>query len=203
MTTSPVAGHERIGIVACGALAREMQAVVAASGLEHIVVRYLPAKLHNAPARIPGEVEAVLAELAEDCDRLFVGYGDCGTAGELDKVLNRYEATRLGGAHCYAFFAGLDRFDELHDAEPGTFYLTDYLVRQFDRLVIRPLGLDRHPELRDDYFGNYTRLIYLAQSRDEKLDQKAQEAAARLGLRYERIETGFGDLAHFLPGEAA
>lgn len=194
---------EKIGIVACGAIARELRAVVAASGLTHLDVRYLPAKLHNSPREIPGAVATVLEELQAGCDRLYVGYADCGTAGELDKVLDKYGASRLPGAHCYAFFAGLDRFDRLHDAEPGTFYLTDYLARQFETLVFKPLGLDRYPELRDDYFGNYTRLIYLAQSDDADLELKARDAADRLGLRFERVDTGLGDLSHFLEREVA
>lgn len=194
---------EKIGIVACGAIARELRAVVAASGLTHLDVRYLPAKLHNSPREIPGAVATVLEELQAGYDRLYVGYADCGTAGELDKVLDKYGASRLPGAHCYAFFAGLDRFDRLHDAEPGTFYLTDYLARQFETLVFKPLGLDRHPELRDDYFGNYTRLIYLAQTDDADLELKARDAADRLGLRFERVDTGLGDLSHFLEREVA
>lgn len=194
---------QTIGIVACGAIARELRAVVDASGLDHIKVRYLPAKLHNRPSEIPAAVREVLTELQNDCDVLYVGYADCGTAGKLDEVLDDFGATRLEGAHCYAFFAGLDRFEDLHDAEPGTFYLTDYLARQFETLVFKPLGLDRHPELRDDYFGNYTRLLYLAQSDDPALDEKAKDAAQRLGLRYERINTGLGDMTHFLQREIA
>lgn len=201
MTALPA--PENIGIVACGAIARELQQVVAASGLDHIEVRYLPAKLHNTPSKIPGAVRTALSELAPKCDRLMVGYGDCGTGGQLDKVLEDFDATRLNGSHCYQFFAGFQRFDELHDAEPGTFYLTDYLARQFETLVYKPLGLDRHPELRDTYFGNYTRLLYLAQSDDPALDARARDAAERLGLRFERIETGFGDLGTFLKDKAA
>lgn len=201
MTALPAA--EKIGIVACGAIARELQEVVSASGLDHIEVRYLPAKLHNTPSEIPGAVRTALTDLAPNCDRLLVGYGDCGTGGQLDKVLEDFSATRLSGSHCYQFFAGFQRFDDLHDAEPGTFYLTDYLARQFDTLVFKPLGLDRHPELRDAYFGNYTRLLYLAQSRDSALEARARDAAKRLGLRFETIDTGFGDLGTFLKEQAA
>ncbi len=157
-------------------------------------MRYLPAKLHNTPREIPGALSAALAKLAPECEQLFVAYGDCGTAGKLDAVLEDFGATRLQGAHCYAFYAGLAQFESLHEAEPGTFYLTDYLARQFDTLVYRPLGLDRHPELLESYFSNYTRLIYLAQSDDAELEQKARNAANRLGLRFERINTGFGQL---------
>lgn len=181
-----------VGIVACGALARELRASLAALPMIDADVRYLPAGLHNTPRDIPAAVEGALADLGAECAHLFVAYGDCGTAGALDKVIDRFGAKRLPGSHCYSFFLGETLFDAQHYAEPGTFYLTDYLARQFDTLVFKPLGLDRHPELRDDYFGNYTRLVYLAQSDDVKLDQKAREAAARLGLRFERIETGLG-----------
>ncbi len=183
-----------LGIVACGALAREIGMIVKSNGLEHIKVRYLPAKLHNTPREIPEAVGAALTELAPVCEQLFVAYGDCGTSGKLDAALEQFGATRLDGAHCYAFYAGLQQFEVLHNAEPGTFYLTDYLARQFDTLVYKPLGLDRHPELLESYFGNYTRLVYLAQSDDAGLEAKARDAAKRLGLRFERIKTGFGEL---------
>ena len=194
---------ERIGLVACGALAREVLAVIDANHFSHIETRFLPAGLHNTPGEIPGAVDAALAELGTTCDRLLVGYGDCGTAGRLDKVLARHHAERISGAHCYAFYAGLGKFDTLQNAEPGTFYLTDYLARQFETLVWKPLGLDRHPELREDYFGNYSRLIYLSQSADEKLEARARDAADRLGLRFERIDTGFGGIETFIGEHAA
>lgn len=183
-----------LGIVACGALAREIEQIVRANNLGHIKVKYLPAKLHNTPQQIPAAVDEVLSELSQTCDQLLVGYGDCGTAGKLDVVLEKYGATRLNGSHCYEFFAGGPRFEHLHDAQPGTFYLTDYLTRQFDTLVYKPLGLDRHPQLRDEYFSNYTRLLYLAQTNDEALDNKAREAADKLGLKFERVDTGYGEL---------
>jgi len=183
---------QRLGIVACGALAREIELIIKTNALNHLEVRYLPAKLHNTPADIPAAVAKELEKLAPTCDQLLVAYGDCGTAGKLDQVLEQFGATRLKGAHCYAFFAGLEAFDALHEAEPGTFYLTDYLARQFDTLVFKPLGLERHPELLESYFANYTRLLYLAQSNDKRLDAKARDAAKRLGLRFERRNTGFG-----------
>lgn len=185
---------EKLGIVACGALAREIEQIVKVNNLQHVLVKYLPAKLHNTPRDIPQAVDTALTEIASQCATLLVGYGDCGTAGKLDKVLEKHNATRLKGSHCYEFFAGSSTFEGLHDAEPGTFYLTDYLTRQFDTLVYKPLGLDRHPQLRDEYFSNYTRLIYLAQTQDPALDQKAKDAAKRLGLRYERLQTGYGSL---------
>ncbi len=184
----------RLGIVACGALAREIEQIIKANKLGYVLVKYLPANLHNSPQDIPNAVDNTLSAISTQCTSLLVGYGDCGTAGELDKVLKKHGATRLKGSHCYEFFAQSTVFEKLHDAEPGTFYLTDYLTRQFDTLVYKPLGLDRHPQLRDEYFSNYTRLLYLAQTQDPALDQKAPDAARRLGLRYERLQTGYGAL---------
>ena len=157
----------------------------------------LPASLHNRPERIPGAVAARIRRArADGYDRIFVAYADCGTGGRLDAVLDAEGIARLEGAHCYEVYAGRAAFAALHDAEPGTFYLTDYLVRNFDRLVVRGLGLDRHPELLPVYFGNYRRLVYLAQSDDAVLDELAAAAAERLGnLDYERRSAGLGELA--------
>lgn len=199
---SPGGRPVAVGIVACGALARELRALTGQPAMAHIALKFLPAGLHNTPGKIPGAVDAALTALGERRRRLFVGYADCGTAGALDKVLEKHGARRLPGAHCYAFYAGLERFDALQEAEPGTFYLTDYLARQFDTLVFEPLGLDRHPELREAYFGNYRRLVHLAQVPNAELDARARAAADRLGLAYERIETGFGALEAFV-AEAA
>ena len=188
--------RSRVLVVACGALARELEAVVAANGLTHLEVAYLSADLHSTPARIPAAVEERLVAAADRYDEVFVGYGDCGTGGQLDAVLDRHGARRLPGAHCYEFLAGGGAFAALHDAEPTTFYLTDFLLRQFDRLVWRGLGLDRWPQLRDDYFGNYTRLLYLSQfPPTEQRLAGAQHAADRLGLRLEHRHVGTGDLA--------
>lgn len=179
-------------VLACGALARELKAVVDANQLTGLRMEYLPAGLHNTPQLIPAAVEDRLAAVGARYDQVFVGYGDCGTGGRLDDVLERYGAQRLPGAHCYEFFAGPETFARLHDAEPGTFYLTDFLLRQFDRLVWRGLGLDRWPHLRDDYFGNYTRLCYLSQFPTPRLLAEAQDAADRLGLRLEHVPVGTG-----------
>lgn len=192
----------KTGLVACGALAREILTIQKQLGTDVFETRFLPASLHNRPSEIPAAVDGVLNELSESCDRLLVGYGDCGTAGKLDVVIEKHNASRIDGAHCYAFFLGLEQFDSLQESEPGTFYLTDYLVRQFDTLVFRPLGLDRHPELLEAYFGNYTRLVYLAQTEDLKLVDKAKEAADRLGLRFEHQNTQFGLLDDFIKGAA-
>ena len=190
-----MAGPSRILVLACGAVAREVLAVIRLNAWQHVDVRCLPARLHLVPAEIPEAVEAKLVELAPDYERVFVSYADCGTADALDSVLARYGAERLAGAHCYGFFAGNDAWDAMQEEEPGTFYLTDFLARHFDALVLRALGLDRHPDLIADVFGNYRRLVYLAQTDDPELAGRARAAAGTLGLTYERRSTGYGELA--------
>ena len=189
-------------LIACGALARETLAAIQASGLGGLEITCLPAKLHNRPALIPEAVRAKIRERRAHVDRILVLYGDCGTGGELDRVLAEEGVARIGGPHCYAFYAGEAVFAALAEAEPGTFYLTDFLVRQFDTLVIEGLGIDRHPELLPLYFGNYRRLLYLAQTEDAALDARARAAADRLGLAFERRFTGLGGLAGFISAAA-
>jgi hypothetical protein len=181
-------------VLACGALAREVLAVIRLNGWTNVTVRCLPAKLHSRPERIAPAVDAKLTELRDRYERVFVAYADCGTGGELDAVLDRHGVERLPGAHCYGFLTGNAEWEELHDAEPATFYLTDFLARHFDAIVVRGLGLDRHPELLPQYFGNYRRLLYLAQTEDDDLRARARAAARRLGLAYEERRTGYGDL---------
>ena len=185
-------------LIACGALAREILALIEAHGWTEMAVTCLPAHYHNTPDKIPEAVRAKLRENRGRYDRVFVLYGDCGTGGRLDRVLAEEGVTRIPGPHCYEFYAGAADFAALAEAEPGTFFLTDYLVRHFDRLIIEGLGLDRHPELRDDYFGNYRRLVYLAQTEDAALRRRAEAAAARLGLDFDYRWTGYGELAGFL-----
>lgn len=185
-------------LIACGALAKEILALIAANGWEHMSVTCLPAIWHNTPAKIPEGVRAKIRENRGRYDRILVLYGDCGTGGLLDAVLAEEGAERIAGPHCYEFFATPDAFAALAEAELGTFYLTDYLARHFDRLIYQGFGLDRHPELRDMMFGNYRRLVYLAQTEDEGLKARARAAADRLGLAYEYRLTGYGDLATFL-----
>ena len=183
-------------VIGCGALARELVELTRRAGLPAIDLTCLPASLHNRPERIPGAVAARIRRARRDgYDRIFVAYADCGTGGLLDRVLEEEGVARLEGAHCYEVYAGRAAFAGLHDREPGTFYLTDYLVRNFDRLVVRGLGLDRHPELLPVYFGNYRRLVYLAQSDDPELANRAVAAAERLGLLFERRLVGLGELA--------
>jgi hypothetical protein len=186
------AAPERLLVIACGALAREVLAVVRANRWEHVDVHCLPARLHVTPDRIPAAVDQALSETIGRYDRVFVGYADCGTAGALDRVLDRHGAERLPGAHCYAVYAGVDEWDAMHDEEPGTYYLTDFLVQHFDSLVVKPLGLDRHPELREDYFGNYHRVLYLSQVDDPAMLVAARACADRLGLPFEHRATGYG-----------
>ncbi len=194
----PEAGS--ILVLACGALARELLHIVKLNAFDNVKVECLPAILHNHPERIPGAVAERLDAAVGRFDHIFVGYADCGTGGMLDKVLDERGVERLPGAHCYEFFATAPVFNDLHEAEIGTLYLTDYLVKHFDRLMIRGLGLDHHPELRDAYFGNYTRLLYLAQTNDASLTEQAEQAAARLGLRFERRATQYGELETTLVG---
>jgi hypothetical protein len=187
-------------LLACGALAREIKEVQRLGGWEHVVLECLPAQLHNTPKKIPGAVRARLEEARDQYSKVFVGYADCGTGGQLDAVLDEYGAERIPGAHCYEFFAGSRPFAEFSEAELGTFYLTDFLVRHFESLVYRGLGLDRHPELLPMYFGNYKRLLYLAQTESEELQTLAREYAQRLGLEYHHHFTGLAPFEQALAG---
>jgi len=181
-------------VIGCGALARELAVVVRA--LPNVDVTCLRPDLHNRPERIvPAVREAIAAARPTYGDRIFVAYADCGTGGLLDQLLDGERVERLPGAHCYEFYAGARAFAAVADEEPGTFYLTDFLIRNFDRLVWRGLGLDRHPELLDAYFGNYRRVVYLGQTEDPALVVLAHSAAARLGLTFEHRHVGLGDLA--------
>ncbi len=185
---------DRVLVIACGALAREIIALKRRCGWSHLDLQCIDARLHNRPTLIPERVREKIRDNRGRYDRIFVAYGDCGTGGALDRVLDLEQVERLPGAHCYEFLAGGDRFEELAQSEPGTFYLTDFLARHFDRLVIGPLKLDTHPELRDAYFGNYTKLVYLSQSIDPKLARLARRAARRLELQFEQLHCGYGAL---------
>jgi hypothetical protein len=185
-------------LIACGALAREAKAVLSANRLGHVELTCLPASLHNRPERIPAAVRRRIAAARGRYARILVLYGDCGTGGELDRVLEDEGIERIAGPHCYSFFAGDETFTAMSDEEPGTFWLTDFLARQFDTLVVKGLGLDRHPELLPLYFGNYRRVVFLSQTEDPRLLGKARAAAERLGLAFEHRPTGLGGLAAFL-----
>ena len=181
-------------ILACGALARELLAVRNANQLDTLSVECLPASLHHTPALIPAAIRRRLETSVEVYDRVLVGYADCGTAGALDEVCEEFGATRLPGAHCFEFFAGVGVYEELQEQELGTFYLTDFLARHFDRFVLDALGINEHPELEALYFGNYKRMIYLSQVSSDDLLARAEAAAARLGLDFEHRPSGYGEL---------
>ena len=184
-------------IIACAALTADLRAVLSTDGLDSLIdVHYMPANLHNAPHRIVGELRP-LVEQAVALDRaVFVAYADCGTGGLLDLFLAEYPSiSRLPGAHCYEFFAGSALFTELHEAELGTFYLTDFLAKHFDALVWSGLGLDRAPQLLETYFARYTRLVFLSQTNDSQTRAAAEHAAQRLGLAFEHRHVGRSGLA--------
>jgi hypothetical protein len=185
-------------IIACGALAHEITALRRANDWDHLDVRCLPAELHNRPERIPAAVRALIQASRCHYRSIFVAYGDCGTGGLLDAVLREEGIERIPGAHCYEFFATGPVFAQLAETEPGTFYLTDFLLRHFDRLVLRGLGLDRHPELFPSYFGNYRKLVYLGQAPKPESLEQARAIAVRMGLEFEYTQTGYGDLARSL-----
>jgi hypothetical protein len=185
----------RLLVIACGALAREIGDVIEVNRLDWVEVECLPAILHNTPESIPAAVEERLDAAEGRYGSVFVAYADCGTGGMLDRVLEKRGVERLPGAHCYEFYATGPQFAALHEREPGTFYLTDFLTRHFDRLVWSGLGLDRWPDLRDVYFGNYRRLVYLSQLESEALIELARDAAERLDLEFEHRHVGYADLA--------
>ncbi|NVD38888.1 DUF1638 domain-containing protein [Ensifer sp. HO-A22] len=186
---------EKVHVIGCGAIAREILAICQANQLDHVDLACLPAIWHNTPDRItPGVREAIAKARQEGFKRIFVAYADCGTGGHLDRLCEEEGVERIPGPHCYSFFAGNDDFASRWDDDLTAFFLTDFLARQFEAFVVEPLGLKRHPELRDMYFGHYRKLVYLSQQEDETLQAKAKEAADYLGLEYEYRFTGYGDL---------
>ncbi len=196
----PAKGRGRVLLIACGALAREILALIGANGWDHLDLHCLPAILHNRPEKIAPAVEKAVRDRGAGYDSIFVVYADCGTGGELERTCERLGVEMLAGPHCYAFYEGVSDFaarDEI-----TAFYLTDFLARQFDAFVWKPLGLDRHPDLREMYFGNYEKLVYQAQTDDAALTDLARGHADRLGLAFERRFTGYGDLAPALERSA-
>jgi hypothetical protein len=181
-------------LIACGALAREILDLKAMNGWSHMDLTCLPAKLHLYPEKITGAVRDAVTKHRSSYDRIFVVYADCGTGGLLQTACDEMGVEMIAGPHCYSFFEGNDRFAAMSDDNLTTFYLTDFLVRQFDAFIMKPMGLDRHPELRDMYFGNYEKLVYQAQTDDPDLTEKARACAEILGLAFERRLTGYGDL---------
>lgn len=189
-------------LIACGALAREVTDLIRANGWDHLEVTCLPAHFHNTPQHIAPGVAAKIRTARGRYADILVLYGDCGTGGALDRLLEEEGVERIAGPHCYEFYMGAPDFAALAEVEPGCFFLTDYLARHFDRLIIKGLGLDRFPELLPDYFGNYTKVVYLSQVDDSALVAQAKVAAERLGLAFEHRRTGYGELGRFM-AEAA
>lgn len=187
-------GQQQILLIACGALAREILDLKKRNGWDHMALTCLPAILHIHPDRITQAVEDAVAKHRDDYDQIFVVYADCGTGGLLQKACEELGVEMIKGPHCYSFFEGNQTFADRGDDETTAFYLTDFLARQFDAFVWKPLGLDRHPELRDMYFGNYTKLVYQAQTDDPALTERARACAEKMGLAFERRLTGYGDL---------
>lgn len=186
---------QRLLVIACGMIAREVLAVKQQLDLEHLELTCLPAEFHYYPNRIAPAMDAAIVKArAEGFENIFVGYADCGTGGLLDAVCERHGVERIAGPHCFAFYQGLERYADIGDGDMTTFYMTDFLCRQFEAFFLKPLGLDRHPELAQDYFGNYEKLVYLAQVKDPALEQVAVDAARMLNLAYEKRVTGYGDL---------
>lgn len=180
-------------VIACGALAKEILELQRLNDWVFDLI-CIPAAIHNRPRDIPGAVEKKILEAKEKGQQVFVAFADCGTGGQLDTVLDKYNVERLPGAHCYEFYATSPIFLDMMAQEIGTFYLTDFLARHFDTLVVKGLGIDKHPALMSVYFGHYKRLVYLSQSQDEDLILRAKGAAQRLGLEFMQHYTGFGDL---------
>ena len=190
--------QDKVLVIACGAIARELVRIKKLNNWDHLVIQCLPPDLHNKPEQLPAAVRAKIEAQADLFKNTFVAYADCGTGGELDKVLDDYGIERIPGAHCYEFFTGSEQFNAIAEAEPGSFYLTDFLVRHFERLVVKGLGLDRLPQLIPIYFNNYKRMVYLAQSESEELQSMAQQHANLLGLDYEFCPCGDSPLTRVL-----
>ncbi|MBB6410590.1 DUF1638 domain-containing protein [Mesorhizobium sangaii] len=186
---------DRLLVIACGMIAREVLVVKEQLGLNHLDLTCLPAEFHFYPDRIaPAMDKAIEKAKADGYEHIFVGYADCGTGGLLDRICEKHGVERMAGPHCFAFYQGMEAYAKIADDDMMSFYMTDFLCRQFDAFFMKPLGLDKHPELIKDYFGNYEKLIYLAQTNDAELDKVAEKAAKLLGLAYERRATGYGDL---------
>ena len=186
-------------VIACGALAREILALIKMNDWTHMALQCLPAKYHLTPDKITDAVEIAVEKHRGDYDKIFIAYADCGTGGQLQAKCAELGVEMIAGPHCYSFFEGNTAFEKNED-DLGTFYLTDFLVKQFDAFIWKPMGLDRHPDLLEMYFGNYTKLVYQAQIKDAELQEKARACADRLGLDYEYRFTGYGDLEKQLSG---
>ena len=185
---------DKILVIACGALANEITVLIRMNNWNHLQLRYLPAKLHNEPHKIPQNIRKNIINAQNKFSQIFVGYADCGTGGQLDTLLDEFGVQRLPGAHCYEFFSSTQKFSKLIEKEPGSFFLTDFLVKSFEKLIWQGLKINSHPELLKIYFGNYKRLVYLAQTDSKDLQTQAKEIAKKLRLNYFYRFTGYGAL---------
>ena len=186
---------DKILILACGALSKEISALIRLNGWSHLKTRYLPAILHNTPEKITEQLRMNLQIAQTKFSRIFIGYADCGTGGEIDSLLDEFGVQRLPGAHCYEFYSGNQSFAGMMDEEPGSFFLTDFLVEAFEKLVWQGMKIDRYPELLEVYFKHYKKLVYLGQTENTELQTQAGKISRRLGLKYEYRYTGYGELA--------
>lgn len=185
-------------VIACGALAREITCLIELNQWTNLRVQCVPAKIHNHPEQIPDAVRALIQKARPVYNNIYIAFADCGTGGLLDAVIEQEKVQRLPGAHCYEFYAGSEAFEAMQEQELGTFYLTDFLARHFDRIILSELGINKHPELREVYFSNYKKLVYLAQTDNPELAKRAQDAAIKLNLDYEFRRTDYGGLQHGL-----
>lgn len=195
MTQSDTPSPPPVRVIGCGMIAREILAITEQLGLENIDLKCLPAMWHHYPDKIaPGVDAAITKAKNEGFENIFVAYADCGTGGHLDAVCEKHGVERIAGPHCFSFYMGNESFDDQADDLLTSFFMTDFLARHFETFLVKPLGLDRHPELKDMYFAHYTRMLYIAQTDDEELTENAKRAAQFLGLEYEKRLTGYGDL---------
>ena len=185
--------NKDILIIGCGAIAHEINEIIKLNNCNNVSLQCLNADLHNTPKRLPTKIKETIESNLKEYSKIFLAYADCGTGGLIDSMLKNYDIERLEGAHCYEFYAGSSLFKDLSDREIGTFYLTDFLVKNFKRLIIDGLGISKHPSLKDEYFKNYKNIVYLAQKHDNDLELKAKDCANYLNLEYSVHYTGLGN----------
>ena len=189
---------KEILIIGCGAIAHEVREIIELNNWDNVRLQCLNADLHNTPKILPAKIKESIDSNINDYSKIFLAYADCGTGGLIDLILKDYDIERLDGAHCYEFYSGSSVFEELSEKEIGTFYLTDFLVKNFDRLVIDGLGIQKYPALKEDYFKNYKNVVYLAQKQDNVLESKARECADFLNLEFSALFTGLNNLENQL-----
>ena len=193
-----------VRVIACGMIAREMLDINTQLGFEHVDLKCLPASYHHYPEKIAPEMDLAITQAKDEgFEHIFVGYADCGTGGQLDKVCEKHGVKRIDGPHCFSFYIGNALFEQKSDDFLTTFFITDFLARHFETFLVKPLGLDKHPELREMYFAHYDRALYLAQTKDEELEKLAKNAADFLGLEYDYRYTGYGDLTKAVEDNAS